>query len=194
MGETSRRSHLLEESDESLMTRYANDDAEAFELLFERYEQRIFAFFLQRTESPERTRDLFQELFLRIHRSRARYDPERPVSPWIFQIARNLLADDGRRAFRRHEGPLGEWEFIATDRSRIDAWADRKDAERYLSTLSAEERALILAVRLEGFGYDELAAGLGKSTAAIRKMACRAIHKLRDAVMADEATGRLARR
>jgi RNA polymerase sigma-70 factor, ECF subfamily len=187
MLEASRRSDLLDESDEVLMGRYANGDARAFGLLFDRYEQRVFAFFLQRTESPERARDLFQELFLRLHRSRDRYDPERPFAAWIFKIARNLLADDARHVFQRNETPLVDWEPFAGDRSRIDEWADCRDAARFLSTLSAEERALILAVRVEGFGYDELAVELGKSAAAVRQMACRAMRKLRRVVQAEEA-------
>ncbi len=94
--------------DETLMERYVEGDAVAFDELFRRYERRAFAFFARRTRSADRAEDLYQELFLRIHRARHAYDPRRPFAPWLFQIAHHLLIDDKRRAFRNHEVPLDE--------------------------------------------------------------------------------------
>lgn len=76
-----RRSNRRELSDETLMAAYRDGDAVAFEELFRRYESRAYGFFLKRTASPERAQDLYQELFLRVHRARDRYDPARPFCP-----------------------------------------------------------------------------------------------------------------
>jgi len=81
----------MQRSDETLMARYADGDARAFGELFRRYEPRAYASFLKRTASPERAQDLYQELFLRIHRARDRYDAERPFAPWLFQIAQSTV-------------------------------------------------------------------------------------------------------
>src|SRR5262245_31872249 len=94
--------------DEVLMERYARGDSVAFDELFRRYEPQAYAFFLKRTRSPERARDLYQELFLRIHRARAVYDPSRPFAPWFFHIAHHLLLDDQQRAYRSREMPLDD--------------------------------------------------------------------------------------
>src|SRR3972149_7471007 len=109
---------VLELPDETLMARYADGDSGAFDALFHRYEPRVYAFFLKRTESPQRAQRLYQELFLRIHRARDRYDAERPFAPWLFQIAHRLLVDDQRRAHRSHEVPIG-------DREPCADWAGR---------------------------------------------------------------------
>lgn len=46
---------------------------------------------LKRTSSPQRAEDLYQELFLRIHRARDQFDSSRAFTPWFFQIAHRLL-------------------------------------------------------------------------------------------------------
>ena len=168
-----------ETSDEILMARYAAGDVAGFDELFERYQARIHAFFVRRTGSIERARDLYQELFLRVHRARDAYDPSRPFAPWLFQIAHRLLVDDRRRAYRSHEVPLEDREPRATLPGDDDRVADREQLGQLLDALSAEERHILLASRVQGIGYLELAAQLGKSVDAVKKMASRATQRLR---------------
>jgi len=169
------------DSDETLMGRYASGSAEAFEELFRRYEHRAYTFFLRRTGSGQRAEDLYQELFLRIHRARARYDPCRPFPPWFFQIANRLLVDDHRRAFRTREVPISEREPRAEQLGSEDELVARERAERALASLSSEERYVLLSAKVEGIGYPELAGQLGKSVEAVRKIASRAVQRLRAA-------------
>ena len=172
-----------EVSDEALMERYACGDVEAFDLLFRRYERRAYAFFLRRTGSPERAQDLYQELFLRIHRGRHRYDPSRPFTPWFFQIAHRLLVDDQRRAFRSHEVPIEGREPRAETTASDAQLVGRELVERMLQSLSPEERYIVVSAKVEGVGYPELARHLGKSADAVKKMASRAIQKLRSSAL-----------
>lgn len=167
--------------DETLMARYADGDSAAFDALFRRYEARVHAFFIRRTGSPERAQDLYQELFLRIHRARSRYDPERSFAPWLFQIAYRLLVDDQRRAHRSHEVAMGEHEPRAERASSEERLGDCEVLGRALASLSREERHILLSSKLEGVGYPELATQLGKSAAAVRKVASRALQRLRAA-------------
>jgi RNA polymerase sigma-70 factor (ECF subfamily) len=163
------------------MARYADGDACAFDELFRRYEPRAYAFFLKRTASPERAQDLYQELFLRIHRARDRYDAERPFAPWLFQIAHRLWVDDQRRAYRSYEVPIGEREPLAERSGSEQQVGDREVLGQTLAALSREERYVLVSSKLEGVGYPELAAQLGKSVEAVRKLASRALQRLRAA-------------
>lgn len=167
------------------MASYAAGDAEAFEELFRRYEPRAYAFFLRRTSSPQRAEDLYQELFLRIHRARARYDPCSPFTPWFFRIANRLLVDDYRRAFRSREVPIADREPRVEQAGSLDELAAREQADRLLASLSSEERYVVLSAKVEGIGYPELAQHLGKSVEAVRKTASRAMQRLRAADAAE---------
>jgi RNA polymerase sigma-70 factor (ECF subfamily) len=178
---TGAKRRVLELPDETLMARYADGDSGAFDTLFHRYEPRVYAFFLKRTESPERAQDLYQELFLRIHRARDRYDAERPFAPWLFQIAHRLLVDDQRRAHRSHEVPIGDREPCADWTGSEEQVGDRETLGQALAILSREERYVLVSSKLAGVGYPELAAQLGKSVESVRKLASRAMQRLRAA-------------
>lgn len=168
-----------DEPDEELMARYAAGDLEAFEELFGRYEARAYGFFLRRTRSPSRADDLYQQLFLRVHRARSRYDPTRPFSPWFFQIARRLLVDDHRRAFRSQEISIADREVCADRVESDQLLVDRERLGAALGSLSGEERELVLSAKLDGVGYPELAGRLGKSVGAVKKAVSRAVGRAR---------------
>jgi len=161
------------------MARYADGEAEAFGDLFRRYEPRAYAYFVRRTGSPERARDLYQELFLRMHRARGDYDAARPFAPWFFQIAHRLLLDDQRRAHRAREVAIEDREPGTRRPSSEDQVGDREVLLHVLASLSREERYVLVASKIEGVGYPELAAQLGKSVHAVKKMVSRAILRLR---------------
>lgn len=192
MSARARRANTRDERDESLMARYADGDGAAFEELFRRYEPRAYVFFLKRTGSSERSQDLYQDLFLRIHGARDAYDPGRPFAPWFFRIANRLLIDDYSRAYRNHEVPLDEREPRSARRGSEEVVADQEYVTQLLRALSAEERYVVLSAKVDGIGYPELAAHLGKSVDAVRKMGSRAIQRLRATAHSDAASQLLA--
>jgi RNA polymerase sigma-70 factor (ECF subfamily) len=147
--------------------------------LFRRYEGRAFAYFLRRTKSGERARDLYQELFLRLHRSRHRFDPSLPFEPWFYKLARRVYLDDARRTFG-----LRELQGNAREEASQEVDAEHRviaagEVRRLLRALSPEQRRVLVASKLEGLGYREIAGGLGKSVAAVKQEGARALRKLR---------------
>jgi RNA polymerase sigma-70 factor (ECF subfamily) len=161
------------------MGHYATGDTGAFEELFRRFETRAYSYFIKRTGSPERARDLYQELFLRIHRARDSYDPARAFAPWFFQIAHRLWVDDQRRVYRAREVAIGDHEPSGPDTGSRDWVADRELLAQILGSLSEDERYVLVSAKVEGIAYSELARNLGKSVDAVKKMASRALQRLR---------------
>jgi RNA polymerase sigma-70 factor, ECF subfamily len=173
--------------DETLMARYVDGDSRAFEELFARYEPRAYVYFLRRTGSRERAEDLYQALFLRVHRARAGYDSARPFAPWFFRIAHRLLVDDARRAFRTYEVPILERDPQGEEQSGEERLANREQVDRLLERLSPEEWYVLVGAKVEGVDYPDLAVDLGRSVVAVRKMASRALRKLRAGADAETA-------
>lgn len=161
------------------MARYAAGDPQAFEELFRRYEPRAYAFFLRRTGTPQGAEDLYQELFLRIHRARDRFDPSRPFAPWFFQIANRLVVDEHRRVYHSREIAIENRDSPATGPSSEAQVASREEISRLLQTLSPEECYVLLSSKVEGLGYPEIADQLGKSVDAVKKMTSRLMQRLR---------------
>jgi RNA polymerase sigma-70 factor, ECF subfamily len=172
-------------TDGALMARYAAGDALAFDELFERWEHRVFGYFLRRTRSRDRAQDLYQELFLRVHRARDSFDPERPFAPWLFGIAHRLLIDDVRRAHRRNESSLDEERAISNGRVASEDPGEREALIDAFAILSASERYVLLASKRDGLSHSELAGRLDRSTDAVKQLASRASRKLRRALAAE---------
>jgi RNA polymerase sigma-70 factor (ECF subfamily) len=187
MSGSTHRSESSEIPDETLMERYANGDAAAFEELFRRYEPRAFSYFSRRLASADRAEDLYQEVFLRIHRARHRYDPARPFAPWFFQIAHRLLIDDRRRAYRAHEQRSERRYLEAAADHASDTVSDREQLARLFDGLSADERFVLVSAKGEGVSYSELARRLGRSVDAVKQLASRAARRLRASAAASIA-------
>jgi RNA polymerase sigma-70 factor (ECF subfamily) len=168
--------------DSELMARYSAGSAASFAELFRRYEGRAYAYFLRRAGSESLAQDLYQELFLRLHRFRDRFDPGRPFGPWFFQIAHNVLADERRRALRSREQPLDEFAEPAQEGDPERTAAARQLLERALGSLSGGDAFVVLAAKGAGRDYAAIGAELGKSTAAVKQMASRSLRRLRAAL------------
>jgi RNA polymerase sigma-70 factor (ECF subfamily) len=162
-------------SDEQLMVLYSGGDEDAFQELFRRHEPRAYAFFVKRTASRERAEDLYQELFLRIHRARHSYDATRPFLPWMFQIARRLWIDEVRRVFRNREVALEGGDAKSGYPTAERVLVDREELDEALAALTPQEQSIVVAFKVQGRDYSELAQHFGKSVGAIKKAASRAL-------------------
>jgi len=80
-------------SDEELMAAWGAGDAGAFRELFGRWTPRLFSFFLAMNRDRADAQDLVQETWVRVFRSRERFDPARKFRPWVFRIAARLQSD-----------------------------------------------------------------------------------------------------
>jgi RNA polymerase sigma-70 factor (ECF subfamily) len=170
---------MNEQSDSDLMAMYARGNAEAFDALFGRWEDRLLGFFVKRARSEEHAADLFQELFLRLHRFREQFDARQPFGPWVWQIARRVWIDDLRRSHGMPFVELAEAEDIPlADELEAETLA-RDEVRHLLGALAPEQQMVTVAAHALDMGYGEIAQGLGKSVAAAKQIGSRAMRRLR---------------
>ena len=165
--------------DSELMDLYASGSPAAFEELFRRYEGRAYGYFLRRVGCDARAEDLYQELFLRIHRFRETYDPTRPFGPWFFHIARHVLVDEWRRLSRQAEVGLEEALLVSSERDAEERTAALEVVERELGRLSPDEARILLDAKVLGFEYTEIAEAVARSVDAVKQAASRSLRRLR---------------
>jgi RNA polymerase sigma-70 factor (ECF subfamily) len=165
--------------DDQLMGLYANGSQSAFEELFRRYEGRAYGYFLRRVRCEARARDLYQDLFLRLHRFRHTYDPGRPFEPWFFYIARRVLVDEWRQRHRLAEVGLEEACLESPAADPECSAAAVHESERQLERLSPEEARILVDAKVRGLEYAEIAEALSKSVAAVKQTASRSLRRLR---------------
>lgn len=92
--------------DEELMQRYALGDIAAFEELFTRHKNSVYAFIRGFITTEENADDLFQNVFIRLINARKKYKPSAKFSTWLFTITRSVCIDELRKKRRGKLVPL----------------------------------------------------------------------------------------
>ncbi len=93
-------------TDNDLLQRHLDGDASAFPQLVETYRQELFSFLARFTGDAALADDVFQETFLQLHVSAAKFDMSRRLKPWLFTIAANKARDAMRKRKRHRAVPL----------------------------------------------------------------------------------------
>ena len=85
-------------SDERLMELIVRGDERAFGALYDRYHSRLLNYFHRMLwHDRERAQDFLQELFTKVARNPASYDPARPFCTWLFSVANNMCKNEYRK-------------------------------------------------------------------------------------------------
>jgi RNA polymerase sigma-70 factor (ECF subfamily) len=150
----------------------------------------------RRTEAEE----IFQETFLKLHRSRGTYIPGSTAIHWIFAIARSVYLDRLRYRKRRPESP-GETDDAsltyhpeAGESASPEAHAGAKElmavVDRVIEGLPENQRAAYVLIKEEGLSVADAAAVLGTTVMAVKLRAHRAYEAIRAGMRAAEGDDR----
>ena len=101
-------------TDSELLQRYLDGEADAFAALVRRYRHPLFGYLVRFTRDRALADDVFQETFLQVHNSAARFDTSRRFKPWLYTVASNKARDALRKKSRQSAAPL---DASATDGS-----------------------------------------------------------------------------
>lgn len=149
-------------ADEVLARQWQAGSDAAFTELIARFHRRVFSFQFYSTQRREDAEDLTQETFLAAHRSVRRYQPDRTFAPWLFGIARHVLADHWRRA-RPHEELPADYAGRPGPEASLPTEADERGARLWGQARRLKPH-LFAALWLrygEGFDIASVACALG---------------------------------
>lgn len=165
-------------------------DRAALETFYETYFDRVYGYVRRMLGNDEEAEDVTQEVFLHIQRSIDGYDPERPLSPWVFTIATNQVRDHWRA--RRRTDPL-DGASLDEEEARPDPPAREigplpaLEQAELASALSAAIDELPESLRTtfvlrcqEGLSFDEIGRLVARNETAVRKRYSRALEELRE--------------
>ena|SRR6478672_11788221 len=168
-------------SDEHLLERTAAGDAQAFARLFQRRQGQVFRFALHMTGEVAVAEDVTQEVFLRVMRGAARFEPGRSaVIAWLCGIARNCALQRLERD-RPYLNLDEEHESAGTEAAiAVDPAADLVRAEgidrvrKAVLTLPVRYREVVVLCDLQELSYTETADALGCAVGTVRSRLHRA--------------------
>jgi len=172
-------------TDNALMARVSAGELAKLAVLFERHHRPLFRYFVSMNRDREMAEDLVQDVFFRMLRYRTSYDPERPFTAWMYQIARRASMDRSQA----HRGEVvGIEEFIER---RAEPAAPGPGPEEHAShgqnlrllrmamdRLPADKREVLVLSRFQEMKYEDIAAVLGCEVGAVKVRVYRAIRAL----------------
>jgi RNA polymerase sigma-70 factor (ECF subfamily) len=177
--------------DAQLMLRVRDGDEECFRVLLEKYRNPVIRFVYRMVQDRAVSEELAQEVFLRVYRSRATYEPTARFTTWLFRIATHMAINwlrDGRNERgqqRLDDGGDGDMPVreVADRRPTVEQrMVDQtrlQEVRDAIAVLPEKQRAAVLMHKYEEMEYAQIAQILECSESAVKSLLFRAYESLR---------------
>jgi RNA polymerase sigma-70 factor (ECF subfamily) len=164
--------------DRDLVERARRGERDAFQMLVERYQKRVYGIAFGMVSNADDALDISQEAFIRVHRYLDSFQGSSSFYTWLYRIVVNLCVDHLRRRAHnatvdyddklQHPDTSGLAPSAIGDPGR--RLADRElgeQLERAFQQLSPVHRAVLQLREVEGLSYQEMAKVMGCSVGTI---------------------------
>jgi RNA polymerase sigma-70 factor (ECF subfamily) len=179
------------ERDAELMLRVREGDATSFALLLERHRGPVIHFLYRMIQNQAVAEELAQEVFLRVYRSRATYEPTAKFTTWLFRIATHLALnwirdrknEKGQESLDQELNENGAIRQVPDRQPNIEQWmlreARMEEVRRAIAMLPPKQRAAVLMHKYQELEYAQIAKVLSCSESAVKSLLFRAYETLR---------------
>jgi len=179
-----------EASDVALMLRVGDGDLEAFETLVTRHQHSVVGTAAKMLGGTADAEDIGQQVFVRVWKHAARYQPSAKFTTWLMTITRNLVFNELRRRRRSQQVSMDADEGDTIRHQFVDEQAaapseEMLDSELHeaidaaIASLPEAQRLAIVLRRYEGMPYEEIAEVLKTSVPAVKSILFRARAELK---------------
>ncbi|MEO8131252.1 MAG: RNA polymerase sigma factor [Bryobacteraceae bacterium] len=178
------------EQDAELMLRVRDGDSVSFGLLLERHRGPVIHFVYRMVLNRAVAEELAQEVFLRVYRSRASYEPTAKFTTWLFRIAAHLalnwirdrkneknqerLDDDSQQGIGLQVADLRP-----TVEQTLVGNVRLQEVRRAIEALPSKQRAAVVMHKYHEMEYSQIAKILQCSESAVKSLLFRAYESLR---------------
>ena len=154
--------------DRALVILAQGEDKEAFEILIQRHQQRVFAVAARILRKKEDVEDISQQVFVKAYFSLKRFDQRAAFSTWLYKITVNECWDLLRKKKVRplsYESDLSEEQsrqmIVAegaqsTEPDALTQLEARERVEQLLSGLDERDRTMLILKEVEGLSIEEI--------------------------------------
>ena len=172
---------LSEHTDEDLAKQMNTGDDRAFEELYERYFQKLYAFVLRRVGHAPTAEDLLSDIFLKVFAHRKTFIWKTSFSAWIYRIATNRITDYYRT--KKTAEPFNPEQddhqpiSHASAPHEIDNTLSGQALERVLEQLPARDRLIVTLKFYNEYSHEEIAQTLNLKVNHVGVLIHRALKK-----------------
>ncbi len=136
---------LQQMTDDALVMLYSEGNNQAFDILLDRYKDKLFSYIHFVVRNDEVSEDIFQETFIKaiVTIQQGRYTENGKFGAWLTRIAHNLVIDFFRQ--ERNEN------LISNDETEVDLFNNVKFSDDNIETKLVNEQVLRDVRRLVDF-------------------------------------------
>ena len=175
-----------------LMRLASAGQTDAFEQLVERHQRLVVGTVARMLGNNSDAEDIAQQVFVRVWRNAARYEPRARFTTWLLTITRNLVFNELRRRSRHaqvplqteadeEERPLKDERALAPDASLLEQELQQA-IDAAIESLPETQRMALVLRRYEQLSYEEIAEILDQSVSAVKSLLFRARTELRESL------------
>jgi RNA polymerase sigma-70 factor (ECF subfamily) len=137
--------NLQQMTDDALVALYSKGNNQAFDVLLERYKDKVYSYIYFSVRNDELAEDLFQETFVKaiVTIQQGRYTENGKFISWITRIAHNLVIDFFRQ--ERNEN------VVSNDETEVDLFNNIKLSDDTIETQLVNNQVLSDVRRLVDF-------------------------------------------
>lgn len=176
------------------MARIAGRDAPAFEILVRRHQRRVLNLIYRSIGDRTQAEDVAQEVFLRVWRAAAEYEPKSKFTTWVYRIAVNQCLDALKATHRKqpfahlhagaenpddNDGALSGCSSAPSPEELLLADEECRRIFATLHSLPTNQRLAVVLTKFDGLSYDKIGRILGCSQSAVESLLVRAKKTLR---------------
>ena len=132
-------------TDDALVALYSKGNNQAFDILLERYKDKLYSYIHFSVRNDELAEDVFQETFVKaiVTIQQGRYTENGKFAAWLTRIAHNLVID----LFRQEKNE----NVVSNDETEVDLFNDVKLSDDNIETKLVNEQVLSDVRRLVDF-------------------------------------------
>ncbi|MBR6091981.1 MAG: sigma-70 family RNA polymerase sigma factor [Bacteroidales bacterium] len=155
-------------NDKELVLRYRNGDVASFQILVDRYQNKIYSYVLMLVKDKQLADDIFQDTFLKIIRTikAGAYKEEGKFIQFAMRISHNLIIDHFRKAKRLPMVDPTKEDYDMLDNARFkDPSIEEQivteqtydDVRKMIEFLPAEQREVLVMRMYDDMSFKEIA-------------------------------------
>ena len=128
--------NLQKMTDDVLVALYSKGNNQAFDILLERYKDKLYSYIYFSVRNDELAEDIFQETFVKaiVTIQQGRYTENGKFSAWLTRIAHNLIID----LFRQEKNE----NVVSNDETEVDLFNNIKLSDDTIETKLVNEQVL----------------------------------------------------
>jgi RNA polymerase sigma-70 factor (ECF subfamily) len=174
----------FQDPDIDLMLRFQRGDEAAFEQLVLKHQKGVLNVVYRYLGDRGAGEDAAQEVFLKVYRARASYQPQAKFTTWLYRITVNHCLNEVRSRRSKPEGPSLVDDLVEEGAATTpDAGMNRADLRRAVKeavdSLPENQRVAVILARYEELSYEEIAEAMQVSLEAVKSLLFRAKENLK---------------